>query len=119
MAFVERRIGDRRILARAGWPQKSDAPVTLFFQYPEDAERVLDVLAKRFAKQGLTLHPEKTRLPAFARSALSSSPDAPSCSREPAKRNAETLRGSAGRFIDGLAAILQSYNPAILQSDRR
>src|SRR5688572_17506409 len=37
----------------------------LCFQYREDAERVLDVLSKRFAKYGLTLHPEKTRLVAF------------------------------------------------------
>ena len=37
----------------------------LCFQYREDAERVLEVLSKRFAKYGLTLHPEKTRLLAF------------------------------------------------------
>lgn len=37
------------------------------FQYPEDAERVLQVLPKRFAKYGLTLHPEKTRLIEFGR----------------------------------------------------
>ena len=42
----------------------------LCFQYREDAERVLEVLAKRFAKYGLTLHPEKTRLMEFGRSAL-------------------------------------------------
>ena len=49
----------------------------LCFQYREDAERVLEVLSKRFAKYGLTLHPEKTRLLAFGRSALPSSSDAP------------------------------------------
>jgi group II intron reverse transcriptase/maturase len=49
----------------------------LCFQYREDAERVLRVLAKRFAKYGLTLHPEKTRLLAFGRSALPSRPAAP------------------------------------------
>jgi RNA-directed DNA polymerase len=49
----------------------------LCFQYREDAERVLAVLTKRFAKYGLTLHPEKTRLLAFGRSALPSSPDMP------------------------------------------
>jgi group II intron reverse transcriptase/maturase len=49
----------------------------LCFQYREDAERVLEVLPKRFAKYGLTLHPEKTRLLAFGRSALPSRPDAP------------------------------------------
>src|SRR6202521_5792184 len=39
----------------------------LSFQYKEDAERVMEVLAKRFAKYGLTLHPEKTRLVEFGR----------------------------------------------------
>lgn len=39
----------------------------LCFQYREDAEKVLEVLPKRFAKFGLTLHPEKTRLIAFGR----------------------------------------------------
>ena len=45
----------------------------LCFQYREDAERVLDVLTKRFAKYGLKLHPEKTRLMAFGRQALAKS----------------------------------------------
>jgi len=49
----------------------------LCFQYREDAERVLRVLSQRFAKFGLTLHPEKTRLVAFGRSALPTQPDAP------------------------------------------
>ena len=39
----------------------------LCFQYRKDAEKVLEVLPKRFAKFGLTLHPEKTRLIAFGR----------------------------------------------------
>ena len=39
----------------------------LCFQYREDAEKVLGVLTKRFAKYGLTLHPEKTRLIEFGR----------------------------------------------------
>lgn len=42
----------------------------LCFQHREDAEKVLRVLPKRFAKFGLTLHPEKTRLVAFGRQAL-------------------------------------------------
>ena len=42
----------------------------LCFQYREDAQKVLRVLAKRFAKFGLTLHPEKTRLVEFGRHAL-------------------------------------------------
>lgn len=37
------------------------------FQYHEDAERVLRVLHKRFARYGLSLHPEKTRLMEFGR----------------------------------------------------
>jgi RNA-directed DNA polymerase len=37
------------------------------FAKKEDAERVLDVLPKRFGKYGLTLHPDKTRLVAFQR----------------------------------------------------
>jgi len=39
----------------------------LCFQYRKDAERVHRVLPKRFAKYGLTLHPEKTRLIQFGR----------------------------------------------------
>ncbi|MDO8588397.1 MAG: group II intron reverse transcriptase/maturase [Armatimonadota bacterium] len=42
----------------------------LCFQYREDAEKVMRVLPKRFAKYGLTLHPEKTRLVEFGRYAL-------------------------------------------------
>jgi hypothetical protein len=45
----------------------------LCFQFREDAERVLDVLTRRFAKYGLTLHPDKTRLMAFGRQALAES----------------------------------------------
>lgn len=42
----------------------------LCFQYREDAEKVLEALTKRFAKYGLKLHPEKTRLVEFGRQAL-------------------------------------------------
>jgi group II intron reverse transcriptase/maturase len=38
---------------------------SLVFEREEDARRVLAVLAKRFAKYGLRLHPEKTRLVDF------------------------------------------------------
>jgi group II intron reverse transcriptase/maturase len=38
---------------------------TLVFEREDDARRVLAVLAKRFAKYGLRLHPEKTRLVDF------------------------------------------------------
>ena len=40
------------------------------FQRKEDAQKVQEVLGKRFGKYGLTLHPEKTRLVEFGRSAL-------------------------------------------------
>lgn len=39
--------------------------LVLMFEREDDAQRVMAVLAKRFAKYGLTLHPEKTRLVAF------------------------------------------------------
>jgi RNA-directed DNA polymerase len=39
----------------------------LVFQLETDARRVLDVLPKRFAKYGLRLHPDKTRLMRFER----------------------------------------------------
>lgn len=41
----------------------------LFFQYREDAQKVFEVLPKRLAKFGLTLHPQKTRLIEFGRQA--------------------------------------------------
>jgi hypothetical protein len=37
------------------------------FEYEEDANKFLQVLPKRFAKFGLTLHPDKTRLIEFGR----------------------------------------------------
>ncbi len=45
----------------------------LCFQYRRDAEKVLEVSTQRFAKYGLTLHPEKTRLMEFGREALAKS----------------------------------------------
>lgn len=39
----------------------------IVFSSESDARRVLDVLTKRFAKYGLTLHPDKTRLVPFDR----------------------------------------------------
>ena len=41
----------------------------LCFEHREDAEKVKEVLSKRFTKFGLTLHPEKTRLLEFGRNA--------------------------------------------------
>lgn len=39
----------------------------IVFEHQDDAERVYEVLPKRFAKYGLTLHPEKTKLLDFQR----------------------------------------------------
>ena len=39
------------------------------FQREEDAKRVMEVLPKRFAKYGLAIHPEKSRLLAFGKPA--------------------------------------------------
>src|SRR6186997_2972407 len=39
------------------------------FQYEEDARRFLDELRERFARFGLELHPDKTRLIEFGRAA--------------------------------------------------
>jgi len=41
--------------------------IVIVFARAEDARRVRDVLPKRFAKYGLTLHPDKTRLVPFHR----------------------------------------------------
>lgn len=43
----------------------------MIFAHEHDARRVMAVLAKRFAKYGLTLHPEKTRLLDYRRLAAS------------------------------------------------
>jgi group II intron reverse transcriptase/maturase len=45
----------------------------LCFQFREDAEKVLEVLHQRFAKYGLQLHPDKTRLIEFGPQALTKS----------------------------------------------
>ena len=37
------------------------------FERHDDAQRVMEVLGKRFGRFGLTLHPDKTRLPPFRR----------------------------------------------------
>lgn len=44
----------------------------MLFAYRDDAERVLSVLAKRFGKYGLQLHPEKTRMVDFRFNPLTS-----------------------------------------------
>jgi group II intron reverse transcriptase/maturase len=58
---VKPRLRGRALLVRYA----DDA--VLVFASEEDARRVLEVLPKRLAKYGLSLHPEKTRLVAFRR----------------------------------------------------
>lgn len=55
-----------RLLGRAALVRYADDLVFVFAR-KEDAERVLDVLPKRFGKYGLKLHPDKTRLVPFHR----------------------------------------------------
>jgi RNA-directed DNA polymerase len=76
----------------------------LCFQNQEDAQKVLKVLAKRFSKYGLRLHPEKTRLVEFGRSALAT---AERMGRKPATFDilgythviARSRRGGADDFV--------------------
>jgi len=58
---VQPRLRDRAVLVRY-----ADDFVILFVR-KDDAMRVLDILPKRFAKYGLALHPDKTRLVPFCR----------------------------------------------------
>jgi RNA-directed DNA polymerase len=62
-----------RLRGRAFLVRYADDAV-LVFETETDARRVLDVLAKRFAKYGLKLHPEKTKLVRFTRSKRDSRP---------------------------------------------
>jgi group II intron reverse transcriptase/maturase len=55
-----------RLSGRARLVRYADDMVFVF-ERKEDAERVFDVLPKRFGKYGLTLHPEKTRMVKFPR----------------------------------------------------
>lgn len=58
---VKRRMRGRSFLIRYA----DDA--VLVFERKDDAERVMAVIGKRFARYGLRLHPKKTRLVEFAR----------------------------------------------------
>jgi RNA-directed DNA polymerase len=55
------RLAGRAILIRFA------DDLVIIFEYEQDARRVFEVLPKRLAKYGLTLHPEKTRLIDFRR----------------------------------------------------
>jgi RNA-directed DNA polymerase len=65
-----------RLAGRATLVRYADDAV-IIFEHERDARRVLDVLPKRLAKYGLTLHPDKTRLVDFRRPdrRASASPD--------------------------------------------
>jgi RNA-directed DNA polymerase len=75
---VKRRLSGRSFLVRFA------DDFVIGFEQEADALRVRDVLAKRFAKYGLTLHPDKTRLVRFE--------------RPQRERNGEDSRGSPGSF---------------------
>ena len=57
-------VAKPRLRGKASMVRFADDAV-LMFERQDDAERMMDVLPKRFAKYGLTLHPEKTRLVNF------------------------------------------------------
>jgi hypothetical protein len=57
-------VAKPRLKGKASMVRFADDAV-LMFERRDDAERMMEVLPKRFAKYGLTLHPEKTRLVYF------------------------------------------------------
>src|SRR5213594_2505260 len=63
--WFEREVKPR--LKGAAYEIRFADDAVLCFQYREDADKLMEVLPKRFAKYGLTLHPEKTRLVDFGR----------------------------------------------------
>ena len=63
-----------RLRGRAALIRYADDFV-MVFETEEDARRVVDVLAKRFEKYGLRLHPEKTRLVSFRKPRAKEPPD--------------------------------------------
>ncbi len=61
---------EREVLPRlrgSGFMVRFADDFVMCFEREEDARRVLAVVAKRFAKYGLTVHPDKTRLVSFRR----------------------------------------------------
>ncbi len=63
--WFEREV-QPRLRSRSALVRYADDAV-LLFESEQDARRVLEVLAKRFEKYGLKLHPDKTRLLDFRR----------------------------------------------------
>jgi RNA-directed DNA polymerase len=79
-AWFEREVKPR-LRGRAYLIRYADDFV-IGFACEEDARRVMEVLPKRFAKYGLTLHPDKTRLVPFHRPRTQSNdPASPPASR--------------------------------------
>jgi RNA-directed DNA polymerase len=71
-----------RLAGRATLVRFAD-DLVIIFEHERDARRVFDVLPKRLARYGLTLHPEKSRLIDFRRPdrRASVSPEGDACSR--------------------------------------
>lgn len=74
---------------------------TLVFSCEEDARRVWAVLPKRFARYGLTLHPEKTRLIPFERPRGTPRGAAADGGKEPATFDLLGFRHFWGRSLRG------------------
>ncbi len=66
-----------RLRAKAFMVRYAD-DVVMVLASEEDARRVMEVLGKRFARYGLTLHPEKTRMVNFRRPDRAKGPQGPS-----------------------------------------
>ena len=66
-----------RLRARAFMVRYADDAVIVLAS-DEDARRVMEVLGKRFARYGLTLHPTKTRMVSFRRPGRPEGPHGPS-----------------------------------------
>lgn len=71
------------------------------FEMESDARRVMDVLPKRFARFGLTLHPEKTRLVPFRRPSYRSGPKGKGGTQDYASKLDENLASLLERFKSG------------------
>jgi RNA-directed DNA polymerase len=68
--FVEHRIGDKRIICEGGEVRFLSATrLVVGFKYESDARRFWDALRARLEEFALALHPDKTRLIEFGRSA--------------------------------------------------
>lgn len=64
-AWFEREVLPR--LRGRGFMVRFADDFVMCFEHEREAKAVMDVVAKRFAKYGLTVHPEKTRMVSFRR----------------------------------------------------